>query len=715
MNETISTYSSVIEEMIHFISHKKWLLLGDNFFKSVTTFLIQKADADYLFIDQIDTAEKKRKNLYFASQKDQIENLNYNDELSDYKADDSNNICINQLIFIQNLNHHHDSLGNYYDSTFLNVPVLSSANQIIGSITYISSKELKNKQIIETLLHIVAIQATLELNDYQYKTELEICNTKLSAANKKIQENSKELEILKKNVFETSKQFLILFEQASIGVAIVESKSRRFAKINNRFNSLLGYDDDDLLDCNFLEITHPGDLQVNLKNFGKIISGETTEFTMEIRYLHKLGFVVWVMLSVSPILKEDGNFSYYMFVIQDINEHKNIELALKESESKFRHYFELPLIGMAITSMEKQWLEVNNKLCEILGYTKEELLLMTWNQITFEEDLDVEISNFNKILNEELESYTLDKRFIRKDGTIIYTLITVRCVKDIYDRIKFFLVLVQNITDRKIAEEKLKQQNEELIKARQKAEESDRLKSAFLANMSHEIRTPMNGIIGFAEMLTIPDYSDEDRQQFIEVINDSCQQLLRIVNDIIDISKIETGQIEINEISVSLSTMLSDIYTFHYRLAANKGITLVVNNQENIQHKILADPTKLRQIFDNLISNAVKFTNEGTITVGYELKNQEIQFFIKDTGVGIAEQFQHIVFERFRQVEGSPTYEKVYRGSGLGLAICKAFVEKMGGKIWFDSKPNEGSAFYFTIPYKIAWTDLGSEKKAISN
>ena len=240
---------------------------------------------------------------------------------------------------------------------------------------------------------------------------------------------------------------------------------------------------------------------------------------------------------------------------------------------------------------------------------------------------------------------------------------------------------------------------QELNEAQVKAEESDRLKSAFLANMSHEIRTPMNGIIGFAEMLQKKGNTIDRQQYYTKIIVESCHQLLSVVNDILEISKIETGQTVIFEEVVSLNELIIDLHLNYKQQAQKNGIILQKYNDLNDNDSIVVtDTQKLQQILTNLLNNAFKFTSKGFIKFGYLFKNNMLEFFVEDTGIGIPKELHSKIFERFRQAETDLT--RKYGGTGLGLSICKAFVEKMGGKIWLNSEIDNGSAFYFSIPYK---------------
>lgn len=240
--------------------------------------------------------------------------------------------------------------------------------------------------------------------------------------------------------------------------------------------------------------------------------------------------------------------------------------------------------------------------------------------------------------------------------------------------------------------------NAELIISKRKAEESDKLKSAFLANMSHEIRTPLNGILGFSEFFKDPDLTKEKAEKYVEIIDSSGQQLLTIINDILDISKIEAGQISILLKDLNINELLKELfYQFKYH-AELKKLTLILN-PDKLEENIVTntDENRLRQVFGNLLNNAIKFTPEGIVEFGLSIEDKFIRFYVKDSGIGIAPEDHPTVFKPFRKVETTITSK--YGGTGLGLAISKALVEKLGGSITLESDQNKGSTFSFTIPY----------------
>lgn len=254
--------------------------------------------------------------------------------------------------------------------------------------------------------------------------------------------------------------------------------------------------------------------------------------------------------------------------------------------------------------------------------------------------------------------------------------------------------------------------NKALVRAKEKAEESDRLKTAFLNNMSHELRTPMNGIIGFSEMLILDDITEEDRKYYHSIIKKSSDQLLNIINDILDLAKIEANQISLFEQETDLHELCNDIITLHSLEAQNKGLELKRNYNPDQPVWIIADKQKLTQILRNLFHNGIKFTEQGSVTLGYEIVDNLILISVTDTGIGIEEKIYEHIFDRFTQAEN--TASRRYEGTGLGLPISKGLVEKLGGEIKVKSELGKGTIFEVRIPYKPDLKKAQEELKAAS-
>jgi PAS domain S-box-containing protein len=304
----------------------------------------------------------------------------------------------------------------------------------------------------------------------------------------------------------------------------------------------------------------------------------------------------------------------------------------------------------------------------------------------------IELGRINGLVQSDKPLEYVEEKFITYDNEVFDAEVTDIPVS--YHGNFAVQTIIRDITQRKNAEA-------ELIRAKEKAEESDRLKTAFLHNISHEIRTPMNAIVGFSAMLNEPDLNPEIQQFYIDTITQSSDQLLGIVNDIVEISNIEVGIMRVNINTINLNSKLKNLFQQFSLKADEKGIDFRLDlPSDKTGDAVQTDSIKMMQILSNLLNNAFKFTDSGKVVFGYRIKNEVIEFYISDTGIGIPEGQYGKVFDRFYQIESSITRQ--YEGTGLGLTISKAYVELLGGNIWLTSQPGKGTTFYFTIPFKPA-------------
>ena len=405
------------------------------------------------------------------------------------------------------------------------------------------------------------------------------------------------------------------------------------------------------------------------------------------------GEVRFYLTMLDPVKNDQGQVLFVTCISKDITERKLAEEVVKESKLSLDNAQEIAKMGSWEFDILINKLVWSTNMYRIFGYEPFEI------EPTYElfinhvhpDDLCI-IRASDEYMKNSKETFSQELRFVMPDGSIKWILN--KLVPIFKENVLVKLKGVStDITDHKHTEM-------ELFKAKEKAEESDRLKSAFLANMSHEIRTPMNGILGFAGLLKESNLTGWEQQAYIKIIEKSGARMLNIINDIVDISKIESGMMELDIRESDISEQLEYIYTFFKPEVEGKGLLFSYKNslpeKENI---IKSDREKIYAILTNLVKNAIKYTNKGSIEFGCEKKGKTLEFFVKDTGIGIAKDRQEAIFERFIQADISD--KPAYDGAGLGLSISKAYVEMLGGKIWLESQKGAGSIFSFTLPYNI--------------
>jgi PAS domain S-box-containing protein len=385
-------------------------------------------------------------------------------------------------------------------------------------------------------------------------------------------------------------------------------------------------------------------------------------------------------------------------IISDISEKSRIWSALKESERRF--YLAMEAVNDGVF----EWDILNNHIYfsarnyTLLGYKPGEFQPnhYVWDSMIHPEDKQNNYRQLKQHLKGESDYYEIEYRMRNKNNEYQWILERGKILeRDSQGHPVKIIGIHSDIDNRKKMEQNLRL-------AYEKAEESNKLKSAFIANMSHEIRTPMNGILGFSALLEKDNIDAEKRKMYLKIIQNSSRQLLTTVNNILDISKIESGQIVLMEENFDLNNLMKEVY--HYfskdieQKKLNNSLQLLLKLPKNADTKIIADKIRLQQILYQLVDNAIKFTPEGTVEFGYKFTDNTVEFYVKDTGIGIPEDKHQLIFEEFRQLDISST--RKYGGIGVGLSICKGLVQLMSGNIWLESQPSEGSTFYFNIPLK---------------
>ncbi len=507
---------------------------------------------------------------------------------------------------------------------------------------------------------------------------------------KEIHERKKnEVSLLKSEAYNR-----LLFNSSPIGLVLCKMDGT-FVDVNQAFANIIGRTVEETLKLNYKDITQAKYEAQDAEQVKNIIEkGHYGYYEKE--YIHSDGHLVPVLLQ-GLVLERDGE-QFTWSTVEDITERKKAELKLLESQHLFQTLAEVSPVGIFRTSPDGYTTYVNLKWSELSGLMFEEALGDKWLDAVHPDDKEKVLESWRFKTELQKPSQT-EYRFLHKDGSVVWVI--GNAVPEWNDNeLNGYIGTITDITT-------IKNFEKDLVQAKEKAEESDRLKSAFLANMSHEIRTPMNGILGFSELLKMPGLSGKQQQEYIKIIEKSGARMLNIINDIVEISKIESGLMNVVQSETQINKQTQFIYDFFKPQADDKGIQItMLNGLPADESTIITDREKIYSVLTNLVKNAIKFTFNGSIEFGYNLKANELEFFVKDTGIGIPRDRQKAIFDRFVQADIADS--KAFQGAGLGLSISKAFVEMLGGKIWVESEAGNGSVFYFTIPYTTKSVDKNS-------
>ncbi|MFP3860856.1 MAG: PAS domain S-box protein [Bacteroidales bacterium] len=477
-------------------------------------------------------------------------------------------------------------------------------------------------------------------------------------------------------------------------IVFIFNKKGRFIYVNPFMERLTGYSADELKNKYFYEIVHPQYQDLIKKRGYSRLRGEKLPSNYELKIQTKRGDYKWLEISASLVKINGEKFGFGTGL--DITDRKLAENQLKVERAYLENLFHSSPEAIVVTTNDGVVKSVNKEFLSLFGYREDEITGQLLDKYIAP---DNGYSEAKEKTDTVARGYRISTEAVRrkKDGTLINVSILGAPIQVDEKQIAVYGIY-RNITQR------IKNQKE-LKKAKQKAEEADRIKSAFLANMSHEIRTPMNAIVGFARLLKEPSLNKEELHEYVDIINGRANHLLQIINDILDLSKIESGQLLISEEEFNLNQFLNEIYTVisnELKQAGKSELDLYLRNGlKEDDANIISDKTRLQQILFNLLNNAVKYTREGFVEFGYRMQDGkwgDLEFFVRDTGIGIEQDKQNVIFDRFRQSDESKTRE--FGGAGLGLSISKGLADKLGGQMWVNSEYGNGSVFYFTIPFK---------------
>ncbi len=506
-----------------------------------------------------------------------------------------------------------------------------------------------------------------------------------------------ERKISEMKKYESERKYKMLFNKATDLIYLHELEEDKavgkIIEVNNNACNTLGYSRKELIGKSILDINSESSKEIKNAVIEQVI--EKGNLTYEATHRSKLGKEILLEINSHYFIMDQKR--YILSVARDINDRKKTELQLQESEKRYQSLFKNLHSGFVYHKA------ILNEAEEIIDFE-----YVLYNDAYRDMFLKGQGNVVGKMLTDIIpnsKEQFIGKREIYeqviKDGKSIF-------IDEEYKReynkwysigyyspeAGYLAIVITDIDDKKRSDLLLKD-------AKEQAEKASRTKSEFLANMSHEIRTPLNGIVGMIDITLLSDLDYEQKENLLTA-KTCVGSLLNIINDILDFSKMEAGKLNINNINFNMKELLDEIIKAHSVRAKEKGLELLYTYASNISPYLIGDPNRLQQILNNLINNAIKFTDEGEVSIDIRKKvlskeTMELQFCVKDTGIGISKCNQKLLFKSFSQVDSSNT--RKYSGTGLGLVISKQLIELMGGKIWVTSEMNQGSSFYFTIPY----------------
>ncbi|MBE0639608.1 MAG: PAS domain S-box protein [Bacteroidales bacterium] len=496
-----------------------------------------------------------------------------------------------------------------------------------------------------------------------------------------------------KNTEEQLKIFRMFAEESGVGFGMADLEGR-ITYVNTTLCHLTGFNKPS-------EVIGKEIRKTYLRNHINLLNNEVipavhhkSHWTGEIDLLRIDGKVVHTIQNFFLIRNDDGEPVSYALSVTDISDRKIAEKALQRSETNFRSIFTNAAIGIDVVDENGKFLQVNDAMAEMMGYTKEELTELNISDITFPDDNESSVCSLADLFQGKSDCYRLEKRYVRKDGSIFWADLSVTVYYDPISHRQYAIGTIIDITQAKTLQLQLERSREEAIKA-------NMAKSEFLANMSHEIRTPLNAVIGFTELLETL-VSDKKQISYLESIKSGGKNLLLLINDILDLSKIEAGKMSFRFEPVNPYSLINEIKQIFSLKISEKNLDFIIDVDENIPASLILDEVRLRQVIFNLIGNAIKFTDLGYVKFSVkkieppdDTSRIDLKVTVEDTGIGIPADQHEIIFDAFQQQSGHNT--RKYGGTGLGLSISKRLVEMMGGTIHLTSEVGKGSKFTFTL------------------
>jgi PAS domain S-box-containing protein len=494
---------------------------------------------------------------------------------------------------------------------------------------------------------------------------------------------------------ESEINFRQTFDLSPVGIVMV-GLDKRFIRCNSAFSQSLGYLSEELVGKTIADVTYKEDLQIGMEEMKAIIKGELDSANVQKRYIRKDGQIVWGEVLMSLISDNEGHPQYFLTIIQDITQRRSQEEALRESEDKFKYVFDHSVIGKSITLLSGE-INVNKAFCEMLGYEPRELKKINWADISHPDDVDLTNEALGLILSGEKDSARFIKRYIHKNGSVVWADVGTSLRRDQQGKPLYFMTAANDITERKRAEEEIIKLNKELeqrvIQRTAQLEAANKELEAFSYSVSHDLRAPLRSVHAYTNILLeeYQDKLDKEGKRLCGIISSGASQMGGLIDDLLSFSRI--GRSSMNLSMIDMRTMAESVFRQinGERKAAKTDIKI------GKLHKVFGDTNLIKLVWNNLISNALKYSSKEIISEILISSRQEgdmIIYSVKDNGVGFDMQYKHKLFGVFQRLHNESEFE----GNGVGLATVQRIILRHNGSVWAEGEVGKGATFYFSLP-----------------